>query len=184
MTAKLAAAIFAAVALFAAAPPAGAQDTGARFFIASRERTTPDPEGDVLQAAAAAGQFTHFLAAVEAAGYAETLRGEGPFTLFAPTDAAFQAIGERGFERLLQPANRDALLALLAYHVVPERVTSQDLAGSARMQSASGYELEIEGGDGLRVNGELAVVLDIEASNGVLHGVNAVLAPPVHVAQR
>lgn len=165
------------------APPAIAQ-TGDRFFVAvSDSQQTPNPQGDVLDVAAASGQFTLFLQAVEAAGYEETLRGEGPFTIFAPTDDAFRQMDQRELDRLMQPRNREELLAILAYHVVPERVTSESASGAARtMEAASGYRVEVDGTDGLRVNDQLVVMPDIEASNGVIQGVNGVLTPPVLVA--
>lgn len=148
------------------------------------ETETPNPEGDVLDVAAATGQFTQFLAAVEAAGYEETLRGEGPFTIFAPTDEAFRQMNQREVERLMQPQNRDELVALLAYHVVPERVTTASVNGrSTRPESANGYRVTLDGRDGLRVNDQLVVMPDIDASNGVIQGINSVLAPPVLVAR-
>ena len=160
--------------------PATAQ-TGERFLIAEPAR--PDPAGDLLEVAAATGQFTRFLAAVEAAGYAETLRGEGPFTIFAPTDEAFRRMDQRELERLMQPRQREELLALLAYHVVPERLTAASVSGRvARAESASGYHVTLDGRDGLRIDDQLVAMPDIDASNGVIHGVNAVLAPPVLVA--
>lgn len=169
-------------ALIAFAPPALAQ-TGQRFFVA--QATEPVAGGDVLEVAAAAGQFTRFLAAVEAAGYAETLRGEGPFTLFAPTDAAFAAMDQRELERLMLPQNRDELVAILAYHVVAERVTAESVSGRvANLESANGHRLQIDGRNGLRVNDELAAMQDLEARNGVVHGVNAILTPPTLVASR
>jgi uncharacterized surface protein with fasciclin (FAS1) repeats len=164
----------------ALAPPAVAQ-TGERFLIA--ESTRPDPSGDVLEVAAATGQFTRFLAAVEAAGYADTLRGEGPFTIFAPTDEAFRRMDQREWQRLMQPRQREELLALLAYHVVPERVTVQSVSGRVtRPESASGHRVTLDGRDGLRINDKLVVMPDINATNGVIQGVNSVLAPPVLVA--
>jgi len=171
-----------AAALFVIAPPVMAQ-SGERFFIV--ETQTPDPNGDVLDVAAATGQFTHFLAAVQAAGYEETLRGEGPFTIFAPTDDAFRQMDQRELERLMLPQNRDELLALLSYHVVAERVTSDSVSGRVtRAEAASGYRVQIDGRDGLRVNDQLVVMPDVNASNGVIQGINAVLSPPVMVASR
>jgi uncharacterized surface protein with fasciclin (FAS1) repeats len=163
------------------APQAAIAQSAERFFIA--ETQTPNPAGDVLDVAAATGQFTRFLAAVEAAGYEETLRGEGPFTIFAPTDEAFAQMDQAEVERLMQPVNRDELVGLLAYHVVPERVTSESVGTrTARPESANGYRVTIDGSDGLRINDELVVMPDINASNGVIQGVNRVLAPPVLVA--
>jgi uncharacterized surface protein with fasciclin (FAS1) repeats len=163
------------------APQAAIAQTADRFLIAQTQ--TPNPEGDVLDVAAATGQFTRFLAAVEAAGYEETLRGEGPFTIFAPTDDAFAQMDRAELERLMHPVNRDELVALLAYHVVPERVTSESIgARTARPESANGYRVTLDGRDGLRINDELVVMPDINASNGVIQGVNHVLSPPVLVA--
>ncbi|MGQ0534344.1 MAG: fasciclin domain-containing protein [Caulobacteraceae bacterium] len=162
-------------------PQAAIAQNADRFLVAETE--TPDPEGDVLDVAAATGQFTQFLAAVEAAGYEDTLRGEGPFTIFAPTDAAFRQMDRREVERLMQPVNRDELLALLAYHVVPARLTSANVRGRvARPESSNGYQVTIDGRDGLRINDQLVAMPDINASNGVIQGINAVLAPPVLIA--
>lgn len=178
ITALLRGALLAATML---AAPASA-DVSERFLVA--ETNTPNPEGDVLDVAAATGQFTQFLAAVEAAGYEDTLRGEGPFTLFAPTDEAFRRMDPREVERLMQPQHHEELLALLAYHVVPERVTADSMHGRVRrIETAGGYRLEVDGRDGLRVNGELVTVRDINATNGVIQGVNTMLSPPVLVAQ-
>jgi uncharacterized surface protein with fasciclin (FAS1) repeats len=163
------------------APQAAIAQNADRFLVAETE--TPDPQGDVLDVAAAAGQFTQFLAAVEAAGYEETLRGEGPFTIFAPTDTAFRQMDRREVERLMQPVNRDELVALLAYHVVPARVTTANVRGRVtRPESSNGYQVTVDGRDGLRINDQLVAMPDIDASNGVIQGINAVLAPPVLVA--
>lgn len=176
----LRAALIAAACLIA--PQAAIAQNADRFLIA--ETQTPNPEGDVLDVAAATGQFTRFLAAVEAAGYEETLRGEGPFTIFAPTDDAFRQMDQAEVERLMQPQNRDELVALLAYHVVPERVTTESVgARTARPESANGYRVTLHGRNGLRINDELVVMPDITASNGVIQGVNRVLSPPVLVAE-
>jgi uncharacterized surface protein with fasciclin (FAS1) repeats len=168
--------------VLAFAPGAIAQ-TGERFLVA--EVVNPNPQGDVLEVAAATGQFTHFLEAVEAAGYKQTLRGEGPFTIFAPTDDAFARMDQREVNRLMDPRNREELLALLAYHVVPERVTNASLGGrTARPESATGHRVELDASDGLRINNQLVVMQDINASNGVIQGINTVLSPPTLVASR
>lgn len=173
-------ALLTAACVLAPLAPATAQNAE-RFVVAETE--TPDPQGDVLDVAAATGQFTQFLAAVEAAGYEETLRGEGPFTVFAPTDAAFRQMDQREVQRLMEPVNRDELLALLAYHVVPARVTSATAGGRVtRPEASNGYRLTVDGRDGLRVNDQLVTMPDIDASNGVIQGINVVLAPPVLVA--
>lgn len=163
------------------APHAAVAQDADRFLIAEQ---TPNPAGDVIDVAAATGQFTRFLAAIEAAGYEETLRGEGPFTIFAPTDDAFARMDQAEVGLLMQPQNRDELLALLAYHVVPEHVTSESVGMRiARPESANGYRVTLDGRDGLRINDELVVMPDINASNGVIQGVNRVLSPPALVAE-
>jgi uncharacterized surface protein with fasciclin (FAS1) repeats len=175
----LRAALFAAVCLIV--PQAAIAQAAEPFLVAETE--TPNPQGDVLDVAAATGQFTQFLAAVEAAGYEETLRGEGPFTIFAPTDDAFRQMRRSEVDRLMRPENRDELVALLAYHVVPARVTSASVRGRVtRPESSNGYQVTLDGRDGLRINDQLVAMPDIEASNGVIQGINAVLAPPVLVA--
>lgn len=169
------------LALMLTAAPVALAQTGGSFLVA--ETNTPDPNGDVIDVAAATGQFTQFLEAVELAGYEETLRGEGPFTIFAPTDEAFRAMSANERERLFAPENRDELLALLAYHVVDERVTTETMSGRVvREEAANGYRVEIDGRDGLRVNDQLVTMQDINATNGVIQGINSVLSPPVMVA--
>jgi uncharacterized surface protein with fasciclin (FAS1) repeats len=173
-----------ALAFVLGAVPAAAQPRGDAVLVEIAE-ATPNPDGNVLEVAAASGQFTTFLRAVEAAGFQETLAGEGPFTIFAPTDAAFEDMGEAEVNRLLDPRRHEELLALLAYHVVPQRVTSASVQGEVvQEETAGGYRVQVDGRDGLRVNDQLVVAPDINASNGVIQGINSVLAPPVMVAQR
>jgi len=170
-------------ALAAAALPASAYAQYDERFLIAQNETAPNPEGDVLEVAAATGQFTQFIAAVEAAGYAETLRGEGPFTIFAPTDEGFRRMPRAERTRLMEPRNRDELVALLSYHVVAERVTRETIGERVRrIESANGYNLTVDARDGLRVNDQLVVMPDVSARNGIIHGVNAVLERPVLVA--
>lgn len=174
--------VFLLASTLAVAPQASAQQAVDPPLVEIAE-VAPVADGDVLDVAAAAGQFETFLQAVQAAGYEETLRGEGPFTIFAPTDEAFAQMDPAELERLMQPQQRDELLALLAYHVVPERVTRDGVHGIVSAEAASGFRVQLDGRDGLRINDHLVVAPDIEASNGVIQGVNAVLAPPTLVAQ-
>ncbi|MGE0594986.1 MAG: fasciclin domain-containing protein [Hyphomonadaceae bacterium] len=170
---------------FALAPQSAALAQQQPTELAQFPQTTPVAEGgDVLDVARATGQFEIFLRAVTAAGYEETLRGEGPFTLFAPTDAAFEQMDEAELERLLAPEQRDELLAVLAYHVVPERVTTDGVTTLVNTEAASGYRVQLDGRDGLRVNDQLVVMPDLRADNGVVQGINSVLSPPVLVAER
>lgn len=172
------------LALALTAAPSLAASAPDPFFVAISD-ITPRAGGDVLDVAAATGQFTTFLAAVEAAGLEDTLRGQGPFTLFAPTDAAFRDMNQRDLDRLMQPLRHDELVAFVTYHVVAERVTTESVGDAvARAESTSGDYLQIDGRDGLRVNDELVVMPDIDADNGIIQGINAVLSPPVLVASR
>jgi uncharacterized surface protein with fasciclin (FAS1) repeats len=159
---------------------------GEPFFV---DISTPPPgahphtDGDVLETAAAAGQFSVFLRALRTAGYEETLRGPGPFTVFAPTDDGFARMERSKFERLMAPNAHNELLSLLSYHVVPGRLTTASMHGRAeRMHAANGYEVTIDGNDGLRINDNLVALPDMSARNGVVQGINAVLSPPVVMA--
>ncbi len=133
---------------------------------------------DIVDTAAGAGSFTTLVAAVEAAGLVDTLKGEGPFTVFAPTDEAFAALPEGTVESLLMPENRDQLIAILTYHVVPGKVMSGDIAGKA-MSAATvqGDELMIDAMNGVMINGATVTQADIEATNGVIHVIDTVLIP-------
>jgi uncharacterized surface protein with fasciclin (FAS1) repeats len=171
-----------ALAAMLLAPAATAQ-TSAPFLLDLSQTARPNPAGDVLEVAAATGQFRHFLAAVRAAGYEDTLRGPGPYTVFAPTDDAFCDMDQRELARLTAPRNRDELRSLLGYHVVRGRLTSEALHGRTQtLEAISGYRLTVDGGDGLRVNDQLVAMRDIQASNGVIQGINSVLSPPVMLA--
>ncbi|WP_108259891.1 fasciclin domain-containing protein [Mangrovicoccus ximenensis] len=132
----------------------------------------------IPETAAAAGEFGTLLAAVEAAGLAETLSGEGPFTVFAPTDAAFAALPEGTVEELLLPENKDKLAQILTYHVLPAAVMSSEISGEMMPETVEGSTLAVMGGDdGVTVDGASVTQADIEASNGVIHVIDAVLMP-------
>ena len=134
---------------------------------------------DIVDTAVEAGSFNTLVAAVQAAGLVETLKGEGPFTVFAPTDEAFAALPEGTVDNLLKPENKDQLVAILTYHVVSGKVMSGDLAGTTTAAaSVQGGELNINATDGVMVNDANVVSADIETSNGVIHVVDKVLLPP------
>ena len=134
---------------------------------------------DIVDTAVEAGSFTTLLAAVQAAGLEETLRGEGPFTVFAPTDEAFAALPEGTVESLLLEENRDQLVAVLTYHVLPGKVMSGDIAGQElSVATVEGSEVSVNATDGVMVNGANVVTADIETSNGVIHVIDAVILPP------
>lgn len=133
---------------------------------------------DIVDTAVGAGSFTTLVAAVQAAGLVDTLKGEGPFTVFAPTDEAFAALPAGTVEELLKPENRDTLVSILTYHVVPGKVMSSDIAGtSADVASVQGDTIAVDATDGVTVDGANVVTADIETSNGVIHVIDAVIMP-------
>ena len=136
------------------------------------------PMKDVVGTAIEADGFETLVAAVQAADLVETLQGEGPFTVFAPTDEAFAALPEGTVEDLLKPENKDQLVAVLTYHVVPGKVMSADLAGeTVEAETVQGSTVDIDGTDGVTVDGANVVAADIEASNGVIHVIDQVILP-------
>ena len=133
---------------------------------------------DIVDTAVSAGQFNTLVAAVEAADLVTTLKGDGPFTVFAPTDEAFAALPEGTVENLLKPENKDQLIAVLTYHVVPGKIMSSDIAGTATMvESVQGSELDVDATDGVTVDGATVVTADIETDNGVIHVIDRVVLP-------
>ena len=132
---------------------------------------------DIVDTAVGAGNFTTLVAAVEAAGLVETLKGEGPFTVFAPTDEAFAALPEGTVAGLL--ADPEALAAILTYHVVPGAVMSTDLSDGMTATTVNGADITIGTMGGVTVNEANVVTADIEASNGVIHVIDAVILPPM-----
>ncbi len=133
---------------------------------------------DIVDTAVEAGSFTTLAAALEAAGLVETLKGEGPFTVFAPTDEAFAALPEGTVESLLEPENRDQLTAILTYHVVPGKVMSGDLSDGMEAETVNGAPVTISIDGGVMVNDATVTTADIEASNGVIHVIDSVMLPP------
>ena len=132
---------------------------------------------DIVETATRAGDFTTLLAAVEAADLVETLKGEGPYTLFAPTDDAFATLPGGTVEELLMPENRDLLIRVLDYHVVPGAILSADLSDGMTPRTVEGSTLEIRATDGVRVNDATVTQPDVAASNGVIHVIDTVLIP-------
>ena len=132
---------------------------------------------DIVDTAVGAGSFTTLVAAVEAAGLVETLKGEGPFTVFAPTDAAFAALPAGTVENLLKPENKDQLIAVLTYHVIPGKVMSTDLSEGLKAATVQGQEVTITLDGGAKVDGAVISAADIEATNGVIHVIDSVILP-------
>jgi len=133
---------------------------------------------DIVDTAVAAGNFKTLAAALKAAGLIDTLKGPGPFTVFAPTDAAFAKLPAGTVEDLLKPENKQKLVAILTYHVVPARAMSKDVAGMKSAKTVNGKKLMLKViGDKVMVNDATVTKADIEASNGVIHVIDSVLLP-------
>ncbi|MGJ8531555.1 MAG: fasciclin domain-containing protein [Alphaproteobacteria bacterium] len=133
---------------------------------------------DIVDTAVDAGSFETLVAAVTAADLVDTLKGEGPFTVFAPTDEAFAALPAGTVEDLLKPENKDKLIAVLTYHVLPGKVMAADIAGKKMMAATvQGSEIDVNAMDGVMINDATVVTADIEASNGVIHVIDKVLLP-------
>ncbi|WP_299356574.1 fasciclin domain-containing protein [uncultured Shimia sp.] len=132
---------------------------------------------DIVDTAIGAGSFTTLVAAVQAAGLVETLKGEGPFTVFAPTDDAFAALPEGTVETLLKPENKDQLVAILTYHVVTGKVMTGDLSNNMMATTVQGGDVKVMTEGGVTVNGASVTAADIETSNGVIHVIDAVMLP-------
>jgi uncharacterized surface protein with fasciclin (FAS1) repeats len=133
---------------------------------------------DIVETAAAAGQFETLAAALEAAGLTDTLKGDGPFTVFAPTDEAFAKLPEGTIESLLKSENRDQLVAILTYHVVPGKVTAAEVATLDETATVNGADLTIDAsGSRVKVNDAEVITADVAASNGVIHVIDTVLLP-------
>lgn len=137
------------------------------------------PSKDIVDNAVEADNVTTLVAAVQAAGLVETLKGEGPFTVFAPTNAAFEKLPEGTVDNLLLPENKDQLTGVLTYHVVPGRYTAADLMDGMTLTTVQGQTLTITMQDGMvMVNGEAMVeTADVISSNGVTHVIDTVLLP-------
>ncbi len=134
---------------------------------------------DIVDTAVAAGSFKTLAAALTAAGLVDTLKGSGPFTVFAPTDAAFAKLPAGTVENLLKPENKGQLIAILTYHVVPGKVPAAAVAGKVtHAATVNGATITVNGSNGVKVNDANVVQADVMASNGVIHVIDTVLLPP------
>ncbi len=135
-------------------------------------------EKDIVDTAVGAGSFETLVAAVKAGGLVETLKGKGPFTVFAPTDAAFKKLPEGTVESLLKPENKDKLVAILTYHVVPGKVMAADVVKLSEAKTVQGSEVSIKVVDGkVHIDNATVVKADIGCKNGVIHVIDAVILP-------
>src|SRR6056297_777737 len=151
--------------------------TAAASMLASTAAFAAGHTKDIVDTAIDAGSFETLVAAVQAADLVETLKGEGPFTVFAPTNEAFAALPEGTVEGLLKPENKDKLTSILTYHVVPGKVMSGDLSDGMTAATVEGGEVTIGTEGGVTVDGANVVQADIEASNGVIHVIDGVIMP-------
>lgn len=137
-----------------------------------------DQTHDIVDTAVAAGSFTTLVAAVQAAGLVDTLKGAGPFTVFAPSDDAFAALPAGTVDELVKPENKEKLSAILLLHVLPGAVKSTDVAGQKLdATTAGGKTVRVDGSDGVTVDGARVVAADIACSNGVIHVIDTVILP-------
>jgi uncharacterized surface protein with fasciclin (FAS1) repeats len=133
---------------------------------------------DIVDTAVGAGSFETLVAAVKAADLVETLKGEGPFTVFAPTDEAFAKLPEGTVEDLLKPENKDKLVSILTYHVVPGKVMASDVVTLTSAKTVNGQSLSIKvDGGTVMVDNAKVVTSDIACSNGVIHVIDTVVLP-------
>ena len=146
--------------------------------VAEHHGSMKESKADIVDTAVGAGSFTTLVAAVQAAGLEDTLRSEGPFTVFAPTDEAFANLPEGTIENLLKPENKDQLVSILTFHVLSGKVKSKDIAGKAlSVATVQGADVAIDATDGVTVGGANVIKADIYTSNGVIHVIDAVILP-------
>jgi uncharacterized surface protein with fasciclin (FAS1) repeats len=147
-------------------------------FAPISDNTENHDHHDIVSMAMNNDDLSTLAAAIEAAGLVETLKGDGPFTVFAPTNAAFEALPEGTLETLLMEENRDQLIEILTYHVVAGEVMSGDLSDGMMAETVEGSSIEISVSDyGVKVDDASVVTADVEASNGVIHIIDAVIIP-------
>lgn len=145
---------------------------------ADHHKMKEDKALDIVDVAVSAGQFNTLAAALEAAGLVGTLKGEGPFTVFAPTDEAFAKLPDGTVEMLLKPENKDKLVAVLTYHVVAGKVLAADVVKLSAATTVNGADVAIAVIDGgVRIDDATVVKADVAASNGVIHVIDTVILP-------
>lgn len=172
-----------AIATLSACEP---QVTDTAVEPAGEDAVTEEPvameeeAGTIVDVAAGDENFSTLVQAIEAAGLAETLAGEGPYTVFAPTNEAFEALPEGTLDQLLLPENQETLTQILAYHVLPQEVPAAEVV-SGDVETVAGSPLTVNVDDAtgnVTVNGATVVQADVQASNGVIHAIDQVLLPP------
>lgn len=174
---KKAIAFAAVAALTLAACGSDEETTETDMTEETSDMSTEEMAGDIVAVASATEGFSTLVAAIEAAGLVETLQGDGPFTVFAPTDDAFAALPEGLLEKLLLPENVAVLTSILTYHVVPGLVMSADVT-AGDVATVEGSTIAIATDGGVTVNGATVTSVDVTASNGVIHVIDQVIVPP------
>ena len=166
--------VFAAIAVAAALT---LTSCGSDSEEASEMATEQTSVGTIVDVAVGAGNFSTLVAAVTAADLVETLSGEGPFTVFAPTDEAFAALPAGVLDALLLPENKAVLAQILTYHVVSGEVMAADVT-DGDVATVEGSTIKLSTANGVTVNGANVISADVDASNGVIHAIDAVILPP------
>lgn len=148
-------------------------------LISCEEKTEKEMmKTDIVDVAVSSGSFNTLVAAVKAADLVSTLKSEGPFTVFAPTDKAFANLPKGTLDDLLKPENKDKLASILTYHVVPGKVTSNKVVEMKSVKTVNGKDVSISVADGnVMINDATVVKVDLEASNGVIHVIDKVILP-------
>lgn len=153
----------------------------AALTVASFSIAGPKPaEKNIVETAVASGKFPTLVAAIKAAGLVDVLSGKGPFTVFAPTEEAFKKLPKGTLESLLKPENKQKLISILTYHVVPGKVMAADvlkLKNGTAVKTVQGQTIKITNKEGVKVNSSKVVTTDIACSNGVIHVIDTVLLP-------
>ncbi len=146
--------------------------------VVSQAPEAPEATGTIVEVASSSPNFKTLVTAIQAADLSETLSGTGPFTVFAPTDKAFAALPQGTLEKLLLPANKEALQKVLTYHVIPSAVESTAIKpGSVKTVEGGNVSLKVTSGK-VTVNKANVIQADVKASNGVIHVIDKVLLPP------
>ena len=154
----------------------GADSTAEDTTTTVAESTMTEEPGTIVEVASASEDFKTLVAAVTAAGLGETLSGEGPFTVFAPTDAAFAALPAGILDKLLLPENKETLTKILTYHVLGSKVMAADVK-AGKVATVEGSEITIDTMDGVKVDDATVTATDVAASNGVIHVIDKVIIP-------
>ncbi|OEK04849.1 fasciclin domain-containing protein [Roseivirga misakiensis] len=152
---------------------------GAMFALMLTTSVANAQSKDIVGLAAGADNLKTLVAAVKAGGLVETLQGDGPFTVFAPTDEAFAALPKGTLDMLLKPENKDKLVAILTYHVVAGKVMSTDLSNGQKAATVNGQKVTVSIGNGdVKISGAKVIAADVKAKNGVVHIIDKVILPP------